>query len=61
MQEYIENGTQLGFLLDPQERRVYLYRPGAPVVCLENPTAVSGDPELPRFTLDLTHIWEEDF
>src|SRR5258706_3564234 len=36
MQEYIENGTQLGFLLDPQERRVYLYRPGAPVVCLEN-------------------------
>jgi Uma2 family endonuclease len=61
MQEYIENGAQLCFLLDPLERRVYLYRPGAPVVCLENPTTVSGDPELPGFTLDLTRIWEGDF
>ncbi|MGE0679874.1 MAG: Uma2 family endonuclease [Candidatus Binatia bacterium] len=61
MQEYIANGAQLGFLLDPLERRVYLYRPGAPVVCLENPTTVSGDPELSGFTLDLTRIWEEDF
>lgn len=61
MEEYITNGAQLGLLLDPQDRRVYVYRPGAVVVCLENPSSVSAEPELPEFTLELTHIWEGSF
>ncbi|MBI2876469.1 MAG: Uma2 family endonuclease, partial [Candidatus Tectomicrobia bacterium] len=30
MHEYMENGAQLGWLIDPKERRVYVYRPGQP-------------------------------
>ena len=52
MEEYMENGARLGWLLDPQRRRVYVYRPGRPVEILEDPAAVSGDPELPGFTLE---------
>ena len=63
MQEYIENGVRLGWLIDALDprRRVYVYRPGAAVEVLENPESVSGDPELAGFTLDLTPIWEPGF
>ena len=58
MQEYIDNGAQLGWLLDPSDRRVYVYRSGVAMECLENPATISGDPELPSFVLDLAKIWE---
>jgi len=61
MQEYLDNGAQLGWLIDPLDRRVYVYRPGVVVECLDNPTTISGDPELPGFVLDLSRIWEADF
>ena len=57
MQEYIENGAQLGWLIDPIEKKVYVYRPWEEVVCLENPETISGDPILPGFVLDLSRIW----
>lgn len=57
MQEYLDNGARLGLLIDPVQRRVYVYRPQAPVECLENPGAVAGDPVLPGFILDLRDIW----
>src|SRR5215216_4084852 len=43
MEEYVENGAQLGWLLDPSTRRVYVYRPGAEVETLEDPETVSGE------------------
>lgn len=58
MQEYLNNGARLGFLLDPIDRRVYVYRPGVAVECLENPSTISGDPELPGFVLNLEEIWD---
>lgn len=61
MQEYIENGAQLGWLIDTQSRQVFIYRPDKAIECLENPSAVSGEPELPGFVLELTKIWEPDF
>jgi Uma2 family endonuclease len=61
MKEYIENGTELGWLIDPEDRRVYVYRPNREIKCLENPTTISGDPLLPEFVLDLREIWETDF
>jgi Uma2 family endonuclease len=61
MQEYLDNGVQLGWLLDTPNRRVYVYRPGQGVLCLENPTTLSGDPVLPGFVLDLVSIWEPNF
>src|SRR4051794_1548103 len=57
MQEYLDNGTRLGWLIDPEQRRVYVYRPQTPVEILENPETVSGDRVLPGFTLDLREIW----
>ena len=63
MEEYIANGTRLGWLIDSVGRRhrVYVYRPGAEVEVLERPETISGEPELPGFTLDLQTIWEQGF
>ena len=60
MQEYIENGARLGWLIDRRRRHVYIYRPDRKVEVLKNPSSVSGDPELPAFTLDLTEVWDPD-
>ena len=57
MLEYIENGVSLGWLIDPSERRVYVYRPDHDLVILENPETVCGDPLLPGFTLNVTDLW----
>src|SRR5437764_6089867 len=58
MTEYIANGAQLGWLLDPLERKVYVYRPNTPVEIMEQPESISGAPLLAGFTLDLREIWE---
>jgi Uma2 family endonuclease len=60
MQEYIDNGTQLGWLIDPLTRRVHVYLPQRPPEILEAPSSVSADPVLPGFVLDLRKIWEPD-
>ena len=57
MQEYLDNGTQLGWLIDPFEKRVYVYRSGQPVTMLEDPLSVNGDPVLPRFVLPVRELW----
>lgn len=59
MREYLDNGARLGWLLDPEGRRVYVYRPDAPVERLEAPEGISGDPVLPGFVLDLREVWPE--
>lgn len=58
MDEYIENGARLGWLIDPEERKVHVYRPDETVRVLETPNEVSGDPVLPGFVLDLRKVWE---
>ena len=58
MDEYIENGARLGWLLEPRSRRVYVYRPGESVIVIENTGQISGEPELPGFVLNLREIWE---
>jgi Uma2 family endonuclease len=57
MAEYLANGAKLGWLLDPEEREVYVYRPGSDLVCLKDPDSISGEPVLPGFVLDLAKIW----
>jgi Uma2 family endonuclease len=58
MDEYIENGAQLGWLIDPELRQVHVYRPRQAVLVLENVAELRADPELPGFVLDLREIWE---
>ena len=57
MDEYIANGALLGWLIDPIERKVHVYRPETGVEILDDPTQVSGDPILKGFTIDLSEIW----
>ncbi len=57
MQEYLDNGARLGWLIDPQQKRVYVYRPQAPVQQLDAPEKIPGDPVLPGFLLDLREVW----
>lgn len=58
MQEYLENGAKLGWLLDPLERRVYVYQPGQAVIMLDDPESLLGDPVLPGFVLAVRELWE---
>ena len=60
MEEYLDNGARLGWLIDPIDPRhcVYIYRPGVAVEVLEAPETLSGDPELPGFLLEMQRIWE---
>ncbi|MFE1746641.1 Uma2 family endonuclease [Coleofasciculus sp. H7-2] len=56
MQEYIDNGVRLGWLIDPQNQRVEIYRQAQDVEVLQSPTSLSGEDVLPGFVLDLTQI-----
>lgn len=57
MTEYIDNGASLGWLVDPIEKCVYVFRPGEPFQSLEQPQRVEGDPLLEGFVLELDEIW----
>jgi len=57
MREYIANGARLGWLIDPLDKRVYVYRPGQPVELLDDPAVLSGDPVLPGFVLRVQELW----
>ncbi|MEQ8536987.1 MAG: Uma2 family endonuclease [Coleofasciculus sp. D1-CHI-01] len=53
MQEYLDNGLRLGWLIDAKNKRVEIYRPNREVEVLESPTSLSGEEVLPGFVLDL--------
>lgn len=57
MAEYIDNGARLGWLIDPLEKQVFVYRPGEPVEHFQHPATLSGEPVLAGFTLDLSRVW----
>jgi Uma2 family endonuclease len=57
MQEYLSNGIRLGWLIDPQDRQVEIYRPGQSVEILQAPAVLSGESILPEFTLNLEWVW----
>ena len=56
MQEYMDNGARLGWLIDPQNRTVEIYRVGLEVEVLSNPTELSGEEVLPNFVLNLRRV-----
>ncbi len=58
MREYIDNGAKLGWLIDPQHRRVEIYRLGLAVEVLENPAKLLGEAVLPDFVLNLHRVWD---
>ncbi|MEJ6481934.1 Uma2 family endonuclease [Nostoc punctiforme UO1] len=55
--EYIDNGTQLGWLIDRKQHRVFIYLPNIAIEQLDNPKTLNGEPLLLGFVLDLSQIW----
>lgn len=53
MQEYLNSGLRLGWLINPQNQQVEIYRQNQPIEILELPTTLSGENVLPGFTLEL--------
>lgn len=58
MQEYLENGLRLGWLIDPKNRVVEVYRQGQAVEVLYSPIRLSGEDVLPGFVLKLEELWK---
>ena len=57
MEEWIAYGARLGWLVDPEQSRIYVYRPDAEPEVLERPDTISGEPELPGLEVDCADIW----
>jgi Uma2 family endonuclease len=57
MQTYLENGVRLGWLINPQDRQVEIYRLDQDQEVLTSPTELSGEEVLTGFMLDLATIW----
>ncbi len=53
MDTYVANGALLGWLIDPYQRQVHIYRPGVAPETLDDPETVNGEPELPGFTFEV--------
>jgi Uma2 family endonuclease len=56
MQEYMDNGVRLGWLIDPQNHQVEIYRQGREIELIKSPQILSGEDVLPGFVLDLSRI-----
>ena len=56
MQEYQDNGVRLGWLINPQDQQVEIYRNGQPVEILQAPQQLLGETVLPGLVLELTRI-----
>lgn len=57
MKEYMDNGVQFGWLINPADRQVEVYRQGAVVEMLYAPSSLSGEAILPGFVLELGRIF----
>jgi Uma2 family endonuclease len=57
MEEYMESGCRLGWLIDTKGKRVAIYRPGQPPEILMSPDSLVGEDVLPGFVLDARFLW----
>ncbi|MEH2295917.1 Uma2 family endonuclease [Nostoc sp.] len=57
MQEYLANGLKLGWLINPRDKQVIIYRSNQAPEVLQAPTSLSGEDVLPGFVLNLQHIF----
>ena len=58
MTEWIDNGAELGWLIDPRSRSVWIYRRGRTAERLEGPERLRGEGPVEGFELDLRRVWE---
>jgi Uma2 family endonuclease len=56
--EYLDNGAQLGWLINPQDHQIEIYRPHQSAITLQAPDSIDGDPVLPGLVLNLAWLWQ---
>jgi Uma2 family endonuclease len=57
MREYRDNGVKLGWLINPQQQQVEIYRPDKPTEVVNKPSSLSGEEILPELLIELDFIW----
>jgi Uma2 family endonuclease len=58
MQEYLDSGIRLGWLINPEDKEVEIYRPGRKVEVVRSPKELSGEDVLLEFVLNLEWLWK---
>jgi Uma2 family endonuclease len=58
MQEYLDSGIRLGWLINPEDGEVEIYRPGQEVEVVRSPKELSGEDVLLEFVLNLEWLWK---
>jgi len=61
MQEYMENGASLGWLINPQQKQVFVFHPEKEVIVLDNPKFLTHDKLLIGFKLEMQTLWDVGF
>ena len=56
MAEYINSGVKLGWLINPKQKQVEIYRQGQNKEILSNPQSLSGENILPNLVIELQEI-----
>ena len=59
MQEYQDNGVKLGWLINPQQQQVEIYRQNESMEVINKPSTLSGEEFLPNLVIELDFIWQE--
>ncbi|HBY76897.1 MAG TPA: hypothetical protein DEG47_07805, partial [Cyanobacteria bacterium UBA11148] len=54
MQEYLNSGLRIGWLINPQSRQVEIYRMGQPVEVVDFPVTLSGEDVLPGLSIQIS-------
>jgi len=57
MREYLANGAQLGWLIDPKRRSVTVYRPNREPEILTGIDSIRGEDPVAGFVLHLSEVW----
>lgn len=60
MRDWIGNGVQLGWLIDPETRRVWIYRADGGVELLEDPSELSGEDVCSGLRVELSRVWPSE-
>ena len=58
MKEYMDCGVRLGWLINPDETQVEIYRQGQEKDVLDNPVTLSGEDIMPGLVVELAEIWQ---
>ncbi|MFW5760805.1 MAG: Uma2 family endonuclease, partial [Cyclobacteriaceae bacterium] len=58
MQEWIDNGAMLGWLIDVQNKTIYVYRSAQEIVKIDTGKKLQGNDVLPGFSIDTDYIFE---